>query len=199
VITVADNQERKNIPAGFQTLSILKEKGVSVKHILVTREHSMVGWKLYDLAYMDDINLSSELRVFQSGMEFKDLYMLYCASDAYLSCSKGEGLGVPVMEAMSVGVPVVANNTGAIPELLANGRGLITDYKFWHYDPFGNQRRYFIDINKAADNLLKILHGVNTEEYINTLASARKYMESRNWDRPAQQINNFIQSASNEA
>jgi glycosyltransferase involved in cell wall biosynthesis len=76
----------------------------------------MVGWKLYDLAY--ELDLSSELRVFQSGMPFADLYALYCAADAYLSCSKGEGLGIPVMESMAIGIPVVANTTGALTELL---------------------------------------------------------------------------------
>lgn len=200
VITVADNQERKNISGGLQALAKLKDNGVSIKHILVTRENSMVGWKLYDLAFMDDINLSSELRVFQSGMEFKDLYALYCSADAYLSCSKGEGLGLPIMEAMSVGVPVVANTTGALPEHLADGRGWLTKYKFWHYDPFGNQRRYFIDIDHAAENLMEVrrLQKAGNIKYIEVLARARQYMESKDWRKSTQQIESAIESLTNE-
>lgn len=201
VITVADNQERKNISGGFQALAKLKENGVPVKHVLVTREDSMVGWKLYDLAFMDDINLSSEIRVFQSGMEFKDLYALYCSADAYLSCSKGEGLGLPIMEAMSVGVPVVANTTGALPEHLADGRGWLTNYKFWHYDPFGNQRRYFIDIDHAAENLMEVrrLQKEGDIKYIEVLARARQYMESKDWKKSAQQIESAVENLTNEA
>lgn len=195
VLTVADNQERKNISGGFQAIAKLKGAGVSVKHILVTRENSMVGWKLYDLAYEDDINISSDIRIFQSGMPFKELYALYCAADVYLSCSKGEGLGLPIMEAMSVGVPVVANKTGALPELLADGRGWLTDYKFWHYDPFGNQRRYFIDVDRAVENMMDVLHGVNTD----TLYKARQHMESRSWEKSAQQVIKAIESIENES
>src|SRR3972149_3510217 len=135
VLTVADNQERKNLSKGFEVLAELKLHGVNVKHILVTREKSEVGWKLYDLAY--ELGLSSDLRVFQNGMPFADLYVLYCAADAYLCASKGEGLGVPIMESMCVGIPVVANKTGALPELLAGERGWIVDWKDWYYDPFG--------------------------------------------------------------
>jgi len=201
IISVADNQERKNISGGFQAIAKLKEQGVSVKHILVTRENSMVGWKLYDLAYLEDINLSSEIRVFQSGMPFKDLYSLYCAADVYLSCSKGEGLGLPIMEAMSVGVPVVANKTGALPELLADGRGWLADYKFWHYDPFGNQRRYFIDVDKAAEKMMEIrdLQKKGSIDYITSLANARQYMESRGWAKSAQQIEDAVEGLKSEA
>lgn len=188
VITVADNQERKNLGRGFQIIAELKKRGVSAKHILVTREHSQVGWKLYDLAFEPDISLSSDLRVFNNGMPFRDLYTLYCAADAYLSCSKGEGLGLPIMEAMSVGVPVVANKTGALPELLADGRGIIVDWQQWQYDPFGNQRRYDIDIQKAAD-ALKVLYEIRQDELTpNEIRWSREFMESRTWEKPVQQV-----------
>lgn len=205
VMTVADNQERKAIGRGFQIAAALKDKGVQVKHILVTREHSQVGWKLYDLAYevlipSDDhedgykpISLSSELRVFQNGIPFKDLYTLYCAADAYLCCSKGEGLGIPIMEAMCVGVPVVANRTGAIPELLADGRGWIVDWRDWYYDPFGNQRRYDIDIDKAVEALLY----VNANDNEGIIARARAFMEARHWDKPVKQVADAIEKIVN--
>lgn len=192
VMTVADNQERKNLGRGLQIVAELKKEGVSVRHILVTREHSQVGWKLYDLAF--DLGISSELRVFQSGMPFRDLYTLYCAADAYLCCSKGEGLGIPIMEAMCIGVPVVANKTGAIPELLAEGRGWIADWARWQYDPFGNQKRYDIDISSAVGCLLEIREKDFVEERTRL---ARKFMESRTWDKPVKQVHDAIEKMLN--
>lgn len=193
VMTVADNQERKALGRGLQIVAELKKKGVSAKHILVTREHSQVGWKLYDLAFLDDISLSSDLRVFQNGMPFADLYTLYCAADAYLCCSKGEGLGVPIMESMCIGIPVVANRTGAIPELLADGRGWIVDWASWHYDPFGNQRRYDISIEKAVGALLEIKNtNFENMKVYETIQRARAFMESRTWDKPVQQLREAI-------
>lgn len=191
VMTVADNQERKALGRGFQILKDLKTlHGVKVKHILVTREHSMVGWKLYDLAY--ELDLSSELKVFQSGMPFADLYALYCGADAYLSCSKGEGLGVPVMEAMCIGVPVVANKTGALTELLEDGRGWLVEPVSWYYDPFGNQKRYDISIEGAIKEMLDI---VNNNPIQRTLP-ARQFMEGKNWSKSVKQLADAIEAIS---
>lgn len=192
VLTVADNQERKNLGHGFQIVKGLKDAGVPVKYILVTRENSMVGWKLYDLAY--STNLSSELRVFQSGMPFQDLYMLYCAADALLLPSKGEGLGLPVMEAMSVGVPVVATQTGAIPELLGNNeRGWVVPFDYWYYDPFGNQKRYFISVPKAVESMMEVIAQNQDGKIVDKLLKARQFMEAKNWDKPAEQIHKAIE------
>lgn len=189
VLTVADNQERKNLSRGLEILAELKKKhGVKVKHILVTREDSNIGWKLYDLAM--ELGISSDLRVFKVGLPFADLYMLYACADAFLLCSKGEGLGMPVMEAMAVGLPVVANGVGAIPELLSAGRGFIIEPDYMMIDPFGNQHRHFMPIEAAARALKHIsenkgdLHGVTT--------AARKYVESLTWEFPAKQIESAI-------
>lgn len=185
VLTVADNQERKNLSRGMEILAELKKKhGVKVKHVLVTREDSSVGWKLYDLAM--EFGLSSDLRVFKSGLPFMDLYMLFACADAFLLCSKGEGLGMPVMEAMGVGIPVVANGVGAIPELLANGRGFIIEPDYMMIDPFGNQHRHFMSIPASVNALKYIsehksdLHGVTD--------AARKFVEGLTWDYPAKQL-----------
>ena len=190
VMTVADNQERKALGRGFQILANLKNlHGVKIRHILVTREHSQVGWKLYDLAY--ELDLSSELRVFQSGMPFADLYTLYCAADAYLSCSKGEGLGVPVMESMAIGIPVVANTTGALTELLSDDRGWLVKWDSWYYDPFGNQRRYDISVDDAVEKLLDIKN--NPEKTVSRMLNARKFMEGKDWKKSIEQVAKAIE------
>lgn len=190
VLTVADNQERKNLGRGMEIIAELKKRGVSAKHLLVTREYSEVGWKLYDVAY--ELGISSDLRVFRTGMPFADLYALYCAADAYLCVSKGEGLGLPIMESMCVGIPVAANKTGAIPELLANNRGRVIDYDYWVIDPFGNQHRYFASIEKGVEALLEIK---NDKEGV-CVQNARKYMEEKSWNKPAAQIQAAIEQIS---
>lgn len=191
VITVADNQERKALGRGFQILKELKElHGVKLKHILVTREHSQVGWKLYDLAY--ELDLSSELKVFQNGMPFADLYALYCGADAYLSCSKGEGLGVPIMESMSIGIPVVANSVGALTELLSEDRGWLVKWNSWYYDPFGNQKRYDISIEDAVKKLLQVMEF--SSDVVTKTHNARKFMEGKSWKRSSKQLSDAIET-----
>lgn len=92
ILTVADNQERKNLWAEFEIISKLKQEGRKVKFILVTREHSPVGYKLRDLAMEYDLN--KELVIIERGIDTKQLHDLYVASDVYLSTSKAEGLCV---------------------------------------------------------------------------------------------------------
>ncbi len=195
ILTVADNQERKALGRGFQIVSELKNlHGIKVRHILVTREHSSVGWKLYDLAF--ELNISAELMLFNNGIPFADLYALYCAADVYLSCSKGEGLGLPIMEAMSIGVPVVANETGAMPELLKEDRGFIIPWQSWHYDPFGNQRRYDISLEDAVNAMLS-LYKLHDDIWTQQTINARKFMESKDWNKSVKQIEDAIEKMMN--
>jgi glycosyltransferase involved in cell wall biosynthesis len=206
ILTVADNQERKNLSRGMEIVAHLKcdELGMTwkeyvdpktvvpqskkYKHIVVTRENSQIGWKLYDLAAQ--LRISSDFRSFNVGLPFADLYALYACSDAYLSASKGEGLGLPIMESLSVGLPVVANAVGAIPELLEDGRGFTVQPDYAMIDPFGNQNRYFMNIPDAVLELKYV--NENKDNLRSVIIKAREYAESRTWDIPAKQIENAI-------
>ena len=46
-----------------------------------------------------------------------DLDAVYRAADAFVYPSVYEGFGLPVLEAMTRGVPVVASNTSSLPEV----------------------------------------------------------------------------------
>jgi glycosyltransferase involved in cell wall biosynthesis len=51
---------------------------------------------------------------------------LYRGAAALVAPSLDEGFGLPVLEAMTIGVPVIAANRGALPEVLG-GTGLLVD------------------------------------------------------------------------
>lgn len=190
ILTVADNQERKNLSKAMEIVSKVKnEHNVKVKYILVTRENSDVGWKLRDLAL--DLGIANDIMIFERGMSFGELYSLYAISDAFLLTSKAEGLGMPVMEAMSVGIPVVATNCGAMPELLGDGRGFLMDTEYSMIDPWGNSRRDFPDAESGAKSLLKVHEARGVVELV-CVSDARMYMESRGWDVPTEQVNKVI-------
>lgn len=52
---------------------------------------------------------------------------LYHAADAFLFPSLYEGFGLPVLEAMACGVPVIANNNSSIPEVAGDAAILVPD------------------------------------------------------------------------
>lgn len=57
-----------------------------------------------------------------------DLPMLYAGATAFLYPSKFEGFGLPVLEAMASGTPVLAGNCSALPEVTGGAALLVDPY-----------------------------------------------------------------------
>jgi len=65
--------------------------------------------------------------VFTGHVDDDDLRACYAAADVFLCLSEHEGYCVPLLEAMSFGLPVVAYDAGAVRETLRGGGVLLTD------------------------------------------------------------------------
>jgi len=187
VLTVADNQERKNLVAGMDMFAEFSKDKENVKYVMVTREHNRVGWKLRN--YAQEIGISENLLIFERGMSHEQLWTTYAVSDVFLLPSKAEGLGLPLLEAMAVGIPCIATNCTGMKELLS-GRGYLVDYEYTHRDPFGNGSRYWINKHHGFGCLNRTYYreaadGPITDGYVK---DARKYVESRTWDIAVEQM-----------
>jgi len=189
VLTVADNQERKNLSAAAKAIAILKDS-VDVQWLLCSRLQSPVGWKLADLS--NTLGITDRLLGFERGMAFDRLWTLYAVADAFLLTSKAEGLCMPIVEAMAVGVPVVATDCTAVPEhLFANpearegARGFPIDVEYWHLDPWGNSMRAYCDPFSAAQHLGAIysMRKAGDARLTDMIAAGRAYAEGRTWKK----------------
>lgn len=176
ILTVADNQERKNLWASLKAVSILKGLIDSkMKYILVTREVSPVGYKLRDLA--NTMGIQDELIIYERGISSDQLRSLYNISDVFLLTSKAEGLGMPILEAMACGLPVVASDTGAITELLSDGRGELIEIEYQFIDPWGNSWRRMASADDAAKKMYELLD--DPERALEISIKARQYVMDR--------------------
>ena len=191
VLTIADNQERKNLWGGMSAVAELKKLVIRpIKYILVTREHNPYGMKLR--AEATRLGINQELTIFERGMPQRDLWALYAVADAYLQPSKAEGLGLPVLDAMCCKVPVVATDTGAMNEILADSRGWLVNGEYEFTDVWGNSRRVMIDRQLAA-TYLKLISTKGMETLIEDRVSrAYEYVYGRTWNVPARQLHNKI-------
>jgi glycosyltransferase involved in cell wall biosynthesis len=90
ILTVADNQERKNLSAGMEIFKEFNKEVPNSRYALVTREYNQVGWRLRDYAQVLGIN--NNFLIFERGMDFTQLWATYAGADCFFMPSKAEGL-----------------------------------------------------------------------------------------------------------
>ncbi len=59
----------------------------------------------------------------------RDLATLYNAAFAFLYPSLRESFGIPILEAMACGIPIITGNTSAMPEIAGPGALIVDPYK----------------------------------------------------------------------
>ncbi|WP_276840023.1 glycosyltransferase [Anaerovibrio lipolyticus] len=82
----------------------------------------------------------------------EDLKAYYMAADVFLCMSEHEGFGVPLLEAMYMGVPVVAYRAGAVPETMG-GSGIVVNEK--NHDFIGTLIDEIVENNELKQKLVE--------------------------------------------
>jgi len=116
-------EPRKNIHNLIRAyhLAINNEK---IGHKLVIAGEK--GWdykKLFKL--VDDLQINDQV-IFIGFVSENELPLLYNAADLFVYPSIYEGFGIPVLEAMSCGVPVISSSVSSLPEIVKNA-GLLVE------------------------------------------------------------------------
>lgn len=130
VLRVDKNSGRKDIAATIHAMGPLMEKDRTIHlHLQTSTDPAMPGCNppvlltRYDLApsqvTIPDLDRSMFL------WDQLRLLVLYNAADLFVTTSRGEGFGLTIAEALACGVPVVAQNVSAIPEVVGPGGVLI--------------------------------------------------------------------------
>lgn len=66
--------------------------------------------------------------IFTGYIPEEDLPVLYSAAKLFIFPSLYEGFGLPVLEAMACGIPVVSSNTSSLPEIAGDAAILVNPY-----------------------------------------------------------------------
>ncbi len=148
-------------------IRLLKGFALSV----ASRDHNLavVGtpWNEDEKNLIQSLELQNKISWIPSVPE-AELPILYQNAVAFVFPSYYEGFGLPLIEAMAAGCPVVASNAGPFPELAQNAALL--------FDPF--------DENKIAQSLEAVLEPATRNRLI-PLGKERAKIFS--WDRLAEQ------------
>lgn len=114
-------EPRKNVPRLLHAYALLRRSGVRHPLVLVGRR----GWKYDDVfRTLEALGLGNDV-VFTDHVPEGDLPALYCGARVFVYPSMYEGFGLPVLEAMACGVPVVTSDTSSMPEVLGDAGVLI--------------------------------------------------------------------------
>ena len=112
VLSVATLEPRKNFKGLIEAFIQMKQRTkVSTRLLLAGRE----GWKHSNLFRIPNEYKSDVL--FLGYVSSQDLIKLYQRALAFIYPSFYEGFGLPVLEAMACGCPVVASNRASLPEV----------------------------------------------------------------------------------
>ncbi|MCX6796431.1 MAG: glycosyltransferase, partial [Candidatus Falkowbacteria bacterium] len=90
--------------------------------------------------------------IFPGFIQDNELQNLYQSALAYIFPSLYEGFGLPPLEAMSQGCPVISSNQASLPEILKEGAIYFSPIDLWD---FTNQVEKIIN-NKEIRNFLII-------------------------------------------
>ncbi|HEV3168331.1 MAG TPA: glycosyltransferase family 1 protein, partial [Isosphaeraceae bacterium] len=122
VLAVGNLEPRKNLARLIQAFGVVvREHGFTGQLVLVGKAHMRAG-DAQQAARESGI----ESRVAFTGyVSHDDLMLLYNRASVFVYPSLYEGFGLPPLEAMACGCPVVASNVTALPEVLGDGALLV--------------------------------------------------------------------------
>ena len=113
-LCTATLEPRKNIPLLIRAFNDFKSKtGLPHQLVLVGK----TGWKAEAiLKAIENSNYKNDI-IRPGYVESQDLPALYSAAEVFVYPSKYEGFGLPILEAMACGAPVLISRVSSLPEV----------------------------------------------------------------------------------
>jgi glycosyltransferase involved in cell wall biosynthesis len=165
VLYVSNHQRKKNTEGLVQAFALVARE-VSDVDLVLTGWHTPEFRLVQQL--IDQLELRSRVKVLGHVAD-EALPTLYGAAAAFALPSFHEGFGLPVLEAMACGTPVLASNVYALPEVAGEAARLVDPYR----------------VNEIAEGLIQILSDPTFAATLRQkgLARAREFT----WRRAAEQ------------
>lgn len=166
ILSVGTIQPRKNYSRLIEAFSKLKDKTIEL-HIVGKK-----GW-LYEEILSAPKRFGVDKRVrFLDFVSDSELPALYQGAEFFALPSLYEGFGLPVLEAMAYGVPVVVSNTSSLPEI-AGESGIYVDPS---------------DTTSILSGLEQALKEKGTKEEKARVALGKTLAKRFTWDNAAKQV-----------
>lgn len=193
VYFVGTNQFRKDIPCLFRAFALFHEEYPDTVLLPHTNNLPMGqnGWVLKNLQVLTELEnaiIMGNANVFTE----EEMNVFYNAADVLAYPTRGEGFGLPSLEAMAVKTPVIATNFGPQSELHARGRGYMIeildvipgDIAAWSYFVLPDYRSLYRQLKHVYSN---------PEDVANTVETAYEWAKDFTWTNQARQLDEILQ------
>ena len=120
---LGNTDPKKNVPRTLKAYSLYLKRSSRKRPLLIA---DLKEDKLDMLLKEQHIEEIKPYLSYPGYISNKDLAYLYNGAFAFLYTSLRESFGIPMLEAMACGTPVIAGNTSAMPEITGEG-GLLAD------------------------------------------------------------------------
>lgn len=108
---------------------------------------------------------------FDRGLPYRTLQILYQCADMFVLPSAYEGFGLPVVEAMLAGTPVITTGEAALKEVSASHAFLVDQ----------------VNSRDIAENILKV-SSLSAEERAARVAAAKKWASTFSWEESTRKM-----------
>jgi glycosyltransferase involved in cell wall biosynthesis len=124
ILFVGSEHPRKNLAGLLKAFSTLKadRRFKDLKLVKVgTAGGSEAEFRKHTLRSIEELGLSGEV-IFTEYVAVQQLPAYYSFAECFVLPSLYEGFGLPVLEAMACGCPVITSNLTSLPEIVGGGR-----------------------------------------------------------------------------
>ncbi|MEG4025771.1 glycosyltransferase family 1 protein [Microcoleus sp. S13C4] len=127
ILSLGTLEPRKNLDGAIRSFAkLIEEQNIKDLYLVLV---GTPGWK-YDkiMAEVSQQKILKDRIIFTGYVPESDLAALYSSALAFVYPSFYEGFGLPPLEAMQCGVPVITSNTSSLPEVVGEA-GIMVDPK----------------------------------------------------------------------
>lgn len=157
---------RKNFENLISAYSILPEQTRNKFQLVIGSKYTENVRVMFD-QFIEKYKLHKDDIVLTGFIGDEALIQLYKECKLYVFPSVHEGFGLPVLEAMSSGAPVIGSNVTSIPEIIGLEEAM--------FDPF--------DVNSISEKMNKVLDNVDFQNILKANSENRSKLFS--WENSA--------------
>ena len=122
ILFVSTVEPRKNLPTLLRAFRRLRDNYKSQAALAIAGHR---GWLVEEVdAVVEELKLGDAVR-FLGGVPNEELVHLYNAAKLFVLPSFYEGFGLPPLEAMACGTPVIVSNVSSLPEVVGDAGCLV--------------------------------------------------------------------------